>query len=200
MTSTSETSARLLRDGFENHVDVLEELHYKTSRRPIAELCENVLAKLVPIISVACSTIKVAGTIAHTLISYVHSRNSRITELRATPVRLFNDEEKSWPMVEWTEEDKTKSLAIFHFHNVNKPEEGSWVMHSGRQVSVYDRRCWKQSRIDWNVADIEHLKILFGVAQHMLGLLEWPIAEALKICENINSNSTSITEYIPKKL
>ena len=24
---------------------------------------------------------------------------------------------------------------------------------------------------------LEHLKLLFGVAQHMLGLLEWPIAD-----------------------
>ena len=142
---------------------------------------------------------KITVTIAKTLMSYVHSRNTRITALRATPVYLFNDEENSFPLVEWTEEDDTKSVAIFHFEDDEKPEEGSWLMHSGRLVgkSKSPRR-WKQSRIDWNVANIEHLKILFGVAQHMLGLLEWPPSEAFKIYCNMKSNTTSVTEYLPK--
>jgi len=100
-------------------------------------------------------------------------------------------------MLEWTEEDETKTLAIFHFEDPEKPEDGSWLMHSGRDVVTTDRRYWQQSRIDWNVADVAHLKILFGVAQHMLGLLEWPIADALKLYRHIISNNNSISEYVP---
>lgn len=63
-----------------------------------------------------------------------------------------------------------------------------------------DRQYWRQSRIDWNVADIEHLKLLFGVAQHILGLLEWPIADALKLYRHINSSDHSISEYLPTEV
>jgi hypothetical protein len=152
-----------------------------------------------PMISVACSTIRIASTIDNTLISYLRSRNSRLTTLRATQVHLFNDEENSYPLLEWTEEDGTTTLAVFHFEDPDKPEDGSWLMHSGREVGTSDRRYWQQSRIDWNVADIEHLKLLFGVAQHMLGLLEWPIADALKLYRHINSNNHSISEYVPQE-
>jgi len=68
---------------------------------------------------------KINITIAQTLISYVHSQNTRITALRAIPVHLFNDKESTFPLVEWMEEDCTKSVAIFYFEDDEKPEEAS---------------------------------------------------------------------------
>ena len=99
-------------------------------------------------------------------------------------------------MLRWTEEDGTKTLAIFYFEDPDNPENGSWLMHSGREIVMSDRQYWHQSRIDWNVADVEHLKLLFGVAQHMLGLLEWPIADVLRLYRHINSSDHSISEYL----
>ena len=199
MTSATWPVAALLRNGFQPHVEVIREMHHRISRRTILPLCDAALSStIVPIIEAACSTMRITVTIAEALMSYVHSRNTRITALRATPVYLFNDEENSFPLVEWTEEDDTKSVAIFHFEDEEKPEEGSWLMHSGRLVGKFkSARRWKQSRLDWNVANIEHLKILFGVAQHMLGLLEWPPSEAFKIYCNMKSSTTSVTEYLP---
>ena len=111
--------------------------------------------------------------------------------MRATPVYLFNDEQTSWPMIEWTEKDNMRTLAIFHFENVNQPEDGSWLMHSG----IPTKRCWRRSRIDWNVADIDHLKILLGAAQHTLGVLEWQVEDAVKLYSHISSQIYSINEY-----
>lgn len=180
-------------------MEMMEQLHKKTLQRPILELYGNILATIVPIISVACSTIKIAATIARTIVSYVYSRNSRMVALRATPVHLFNDEEKSWPVVEWTEEDDTRSLSIFDFYDIDNPEKGSWLMHSGRQVLVSDRRYWKQSRIDWNVADTEHLKVLFNT-QHMLGLLQWGVTDLLQLHQSLHSKYISANEYVQKNL
>jgi hypothetical protein len=200
LTSITVPAAALLRNGFLPHVEAVREMHHKISQRTISRLYDTALSTIVSIIGAACSPMKVTVTIAQSLMSYVHSRNTRITALRATPVHLFNDEENSFPLLEWTEEDDTKSVAIFHFEDDEKLEEGSWLMHSGRLVGeVKSTRRWKQSRIDWNVANIEHLKILFGVAQHMLGLLEWPSSEAFKIYCNMKSNTMSVTEYVPKR-
>ena len=131
--------------------------------------------------------------VAQSIMSYVESRKSRITSMRATPVYLFNSEQTSWPMIEWTEMDNVWTLAIFHFENVNQPEDGSWLMHSG--IPYATKGCWRRSRIDWNVADINHLGILFGVAQHALGVLEWQVEDTIELYNHISSQNYSINEY-----
>jgi hypothetical protein len=199
LTTIAAPAAELLRNGFLFHVEMVREMHYKISQRKILPLHDTALSTIVSVIGTACLPVKITITIAKTLMSYVHSRNTRITALRATPVYLFDDEENLFPLVEWIEEDYTKSVAIFHFEDDEKLEAGSWLMHSGRPDGEFKNpTCWKQSRIDWNVANIEHLKRLFRVAQHMLGLLEWPSSEAFKIYHNMKSNTTSITEYVLK--
>ena len=114
--------------------------------------------------------------------------------LRATPAYLFN-REKSWLIIEWTECDGTNAIVIFHFEE-DEPEQGSWLMHSGQVVSIEDTslRRWTKSRIDWNVANVRHLKTLFNVAQHMLGLLEWHFANTLEpLCQK---KGIILTKYI----
>jgi hypothetical protein len=131
-------------------------------------------------ISEGCDNERIASLIAHSLSDYLRGRHTQITALRAIPVRLSNHE-KSWPIIEWTETDDTKSIAIFHFE-WEELEEGSWLMHSG-QIAVAPEDAtkyrWTKSRIDWNVAKVEHLKTLFGVAQNTLGLLEWPFGNIM---------------------
>ena len=121
-----------------------------------------------------CETKRIASLIAHSLVDYLQVRQTQMTALRAAPAYLFNYE-KSWPMIEWTECDDTKTIAIFHFEE-EEPEEGSWLMHSGKILAfeATTTHLWQKSRIDWNVANVGHLNTLFNVAQHMLGLLEWP--------------------------
>jgi hypothetical protein len=123
--TTITTPAELLRNGFLSHVEVVQEMHCKISQRNILLLHDTALSAIVSTIRTVCLPIKITITIAKTLMSYVHSRNTRITALRAIPVYLFNDEENSFLLVEWTEEDCTKSVAIFYFEEDEKLEEGS---------------------------------------------------------------------------
>ena len=83
----------------------------------------------------------------------------------------------------------------FHFENVNQPEDGSWLMHSG--IPYTTKQCWRRSRLDWNVADITHLKILFGVAQHTLGVMEWPVEDTINLYSHISSQNYSSNECDP---
>ena len=144
---------------------------------------------------------RIASMIANSLVAYLDSRDSRITALRAVPAYLFSDNQ-SWPIVEWKEQDDIMRIAIFHFDDIAEPNEGSWLMHSGRRVednTIPEKYRWQQSRIDWNVGETYHLKILFGVVQHMLGLLEMPNIDALELIRDISSNNSfTLTGYFRK--
>ena len=144
----------------------------------------------------SCESERIASLIAHSLVDYLRVRQTQMTALKAAPAYLFTHE-KSWPMIEWTECDDTKTIAIFHFEE-NEPEEGSWLMHSGQIVAFETPTThrWQNSRIDWNVANVGHLKTLFGVAQHMLGLLEWPFANTLE--QLYQKKEITLTEYNPR--
>ena len=100
-------------------------------------------------------------------------------------------------MVEWTETDDTKNIVFFHFDDSDDPGEGSWLMHSGRDESGDNESfVWAESRIDWNVSDVEHLKILFSVVQHVLNLLSWSASDILELYCGISLPNESATEYI----
>lgn len=121
------------------------------------------------------------------------SRESRLTALRATPVYMFNNNEDSWPVVEWIQSDGVSRLAFFHFDDLDG-SECSWVMHSGSSPSGESK--WLNSRIDCNVADVEDLKTLFGLALHMLVVLERPVEDAMKPYREANADNDSVEEYI----
>jgi len=69
-------------------------------------------------------------------------------------------------------------MALFHFDDEMDPADGSWLMHSG----IGDARLggdihWRSSTVDWNVASMSHLKILFGVVHHAFWMLQWPVTD-----------------------
>jgi len=107
---------------------------------------------------------------------------------------MFNNDEESWPVVEWTESDGMAMLAIFQFDDFGELKDGGWLMHSGLADGGPEGSPWSNSRIDWNVSDVEHVKLLFKVAQHILGVLLWPIASALKLYCGVDSDKTSVPE------
>lgn len=180
-----------VRDGLKYHAMVFEEVHHLLARRPIPKLSVQYdLDEILNRISPACTTLKSASLITHSLLNYIRSKKILLTALRATRVNFFGDK-KSWPLIEWTEDDGTYMMAVFHFDELRKLEDASWVMHSGHKAS--NKQGWQKSRIDWNVAEIGHLKILFGVVGHMLGLLEWPVADALGLFFG-NPTTCSVTE------
>jgi hypothetical protein len=154
------------------------------------------------IISVGCPDLRKAPLIARSIATYVHSRNTCVTGLRASTVSSFTEDNVASPVIEWKENNETENLAIFHFDDLADPEECSWLMHSGHRSSgdlTADNSKWQSSRIDWNLADIDHLNVLFGVAKHSLGVLEWPTADILTLCGGRNADDYSDAEYVFNK-
>ena len=71
-------------------------------------------------------------------------------------------------------------------------------MHLGAGRNDTSPNCplWQSSRVDWNVSQVSHLKILFGLAQHILGVLQWPSADARRLYGYSVSNQDSEEEYV----
>ena len=131
--------------------------------------------------------------ITNAILEYLESRGTQMIALRATAVYMLNDDDNVWPVIEWIEIDGAARLVIFHFDELAGTEEGSWLMHSGLSE---DGDCWRTSQVVWNVADVEHLKILFRVVRHILGVLEWSVEDAIKLYCQIPSDDNSNKEYI----
>lgn len=202
-TDTSRESQDLC-EGLEPHARMFEQLHEKVSKSPMASSSTNFDQKIISqtIFDSCATTLENAALIAHSIVTYLLSRQTPMKALRASAVFWLTGD-SSWPVVEWVEGDGRKNIAIFHFEDQDVPEDHSWIMHSGvgpsEEVSSETRK-WQSSRLDWNVGDISHLKTLFKVAQHLLGVLEWPAADAYQLYCEKTVISHSIEEYFPTEI
>lgn len=193
-------SSAIGRYGLALHARVVEQLHHKISRRTIPALPTQPDASIIfQRISAGCALPEIASLISRSVMVYTHSKNAQIKALRCSTVYWFTDDETSWPVVEWVENNETNNLAIFHFGDPDEPGHGSWLMHSGLSVTdeASKKQIWENSRIDWNVAEIGHLKVLFGVAQHIAGMLEWSVEDATELYCKRNTEEESNPEYVP---
>jgi hypothetical protein len=195
-STLSAHNAVLLRHGLQFPAWIIAKFHYTVFQRPIPTLAENSdINSIWGIIYPACETEEIATMITLSIVRHLQAcKEVRLTALRATPVYMFNNDEDSWPVVEWTQSDGISRLACFHFNDLDGPEDVSWVMHSGSSPSGASK--WLNSCIDCNVADIEDLKTLFGIALHMLVVLEWPVEEAIKLYCEANTDNDSVEEYV----
>ena len=194
-------SEATLRAGLRPFADMVEEVHHRASQLPISESPGGCSAETITkTILESCNSLQVSSMIVNSITAYETSRKTRIVALRASEVYLFRNDEDSWTVVEWVEEDHLKCLAIFHFDPMEGPADGSWLMHSGYSKSDHPEwePLWKDSRIDYNVARIAHLKILFGIGQHLLGILCWAIADAITLYCEQDLHNVSREESAPR--
>jgi hypothetical protein len=129
-------------------------------------------------ISPACATRRISSSITLLLVDYMISKESLFTGLRATRTVVFRNE-LSWTIVEWIERDGTSAMVIFHFDGTEQ-KQGSWLMHRGMLPCDGEddankwRLPWEGEQVSWNVGEISHLKIMFGVIQYTLGMMDLP--------------------------
>lgn len=187
--------------GFESELkfqaEKLARLHHRVSRVARQEVPSKYdLAFLMQTIAASCISLQLASVIARAILRFLQSRNARMTRLRASVEKSFTDEDLECPIVEWNESDGTDIIALFHFDDAFEPEECSWAMHLGVGRSSPNSKgpLWQSSRVDWNVANVSHLKTIFGIAQHILGVLQWPIADALRVSGDNVSDTYSEEE------
>ena len=146
----------------------------------------------------AWTTSKRALAIAEALKRYFDSLRVHVTAFRASIVFPFPNDNRSWPVIEWKEGADKEFLAILHFDDKsNHPGECNWLVHygAGSLSDQADEARWTETSISWGVTNMSHLKTLFGVAQHFLGILEWPPNVALKLYCDIEPLVCSQEEY-----
>jgi len=117
---------------------------------------------------------------ADALLKYVYSKSTSLTALRANPVYLFTKDEQPYPVLEWREADDTTSIAIFHVDPKQKECErcsASWLMHS----FIPSGEKQEKSRLNWSVSHVSHIPLLFTLAQHLFGVLQWSNEDILNI-------------------
>ena len=192
---SSEEIAALLRPIIGPYLEIFAKLHSLLSSHPIPPVPKNApQAHVVRIINEACER-DTAIFIANSLVLYLGKRGTSMTGLRAIAMEMFtqvSEQGPSWPIIEWIESDETHNVAIFHVDE----EQWSWIMHSGLPTADGAKGDWEASRVDWNVSDSDHLKILFGVARHTYGISQWDQEDILKIYCDREFGNCSIEEYI----
>jgi hypothetical protein len=137
--------------------------------------------------------------IAQTLWNYFETSHVHITAFRVSILYGFLNDDRSWPVVEWKEGNDKELIALFHFDDkCRRPKVCSWLVHYGAGIisDPTDETRWTETFIAWGVTNMSHLKILFGAAQHFLGILEWSPEVALNLYCAIEPTTCSQKEYI----
>jgi hypothetical protein len=153
---------------------------------------------IIQVIGKACTTVSMATFIADALFMHVYSRSMNMTALRANPLYSFSDDEKVYPVIEWSDSDKSDkstNIAIFHFETQKKQCQrcsASWLIHS----FVTTAQDHEKSRLSWSVSHISHVSLLFTLVQHLYGVLQWGDEDILNIYCDRNFDC-ELPEYRP---
>ena len=101
-------------------------------------------------------------------------------------MHTFTRNDCFWAVLEWTEDDHTDGLGIFHIDDDDPDSEINGLMHYGHRGKAHGKsdRCWVNTSISWTVTSLGQLKSLFGAARHILGILELPLQDSFTLyCE-----------------
>lgn len=121
-----------------------------------------------------CTGPQVALIIHRELYKYMVSTNQGITAFRVLIIYPMTDSGQWWPLLKW-KEGNTDVLAIFDVDEENS-ENCSWLM--GKST---ERGLSAPVSLAWKVEDMSILKTLFQAAQHLVGILEMPKNDAVKL-------------------
>lgn len=143
-----------------------------------------------------CTGPEVGRVVNRALQKHLDSRNAQIAALRAFMVYPFTGDDESWTVLEWRETNGTEAIGIFDVGNQDEFESCSSLMHfragtQGHPDGDHRTRTW----LVWNVTGMSILKMLFQVAQHVLGILRLPKEDSVSLyCVHENNETPSAKE------
>jgi hypothetical protein len=182
--------------GFKLHESSLNKLHHRLVKQRLPEgpvTYETIFDAISE-----WTTSERALIIAKSLWKYFETQHIHVTAFRVSILFAFLNDDRSWPVVEWKEGNDIEVLALFHFDDKSRnPGVSSWLVHHGDGIlsDPTDDARWTKTAMAWGVTDMSHLKILFGAAQHFLGILEWPPEVALNLYCAIEPSICTHAEY-----
>lgn len=164
---------------------ILGALHVQVSRtyNPQSGVCKD-HSTIAMMISANGISYAVAHSIAQQFLSLHSSASSNITDLRVSRIQPLTRDDCFWVVLVWRENVYIDVLAIFHIDNENNPGPAyNWLMHHGYEgnSNKASDRNWISTSISWSVTSFGNLKLLFGAARHILGILELPDTDALTL-------------------
>jgi hypothetical protein len=133
--------------------------------------------------------------IAGFLQNLISSKNVPICNLQATVVTSLTDDGRPWLMVDW-KEGENKVLALFE---VDLPTGiYNCLMHIGIGTEQPDGQPWSQSYLSWYVQNIDGLRRLLVVSQHVFDMQHWPKDEnLLRLFCDFTECDASEEQYVP---
>ena len=131
----------------------------------------------------ACTNDSIARTL-NALIGSITASPSSIRGFRASVVYPLANTPWSWPVLEWTEGEDTDVLAIFEMNQASDVAECNWLVHYRHQNHGPSGDQGRNGQVSWRVTNLNHLQMLFEVAEHLRGILEWSTIDAHRLyCE-----------------
>jgi hypothetical protein len=187
-------------EGIDQLFGVATQLHQYLFLQPISQSPADldsigILETLFKAFIKFCSPLKTILSVAQPLLQHLHSRNARVTSMRATVIYPFRSDDYPWPLVEWTERDNSGGMAIFQIDE--RSEVCSSLIHYSEQSLGRETNApWGKCSIIWRIANLGDLKRLFGGVQHTLGISKWSTEDYLKLYRQSNPGECSEHEYL----
>lgn len=156
------------------------ELHRKVSWRELPDIYGPPTAETRKRLITAISHEDDANGVEDLVSEYLSSTGLWMTRFRASMLYPFGQNDRSWPVLEWTDNQGGEVLAIFETDVHPAPEVCSWIMHrgAGRTNGQFESgRVWVQSELNWSVTGLNILNTLVQAAQHLSGILDWSHAD-----------------------
>ena len=122
----------------------------------------------------ACMTASIATNL---LLRHGRKRNTHLAALRANPLYVFSQD--AYPVIEWRETDNSRNIAIFYVEDQKECVQCrlSWLMLSVTNTAENQEK----PRLNWSVSHVSHIRLLFNLAQHLFGVLQWSNEDKLDL-------------------
>jgi hypothetical protein len=131
------------------------------------------------------------------LVGSISSNVQSIRGFRASVVYPFTNCSSSWPLLEWTESGGTDILAIFDMNEATDLAECNWIVHYRYNSYGPSGEQGRSGSLGWRVTQPKYLKMLFEVAQHLLGILGWSSGDVHRLYCDRNYQNCPEEEYSP---
>ena len=191
----------------------MPKLRQLLSHRPLSEVDPtNTEQSVFRAVRGTCANASIATSITKLLLTHVRKKGGRLETMRANPLYVFS--KHAYPVVEWTENDNSKYIAIFYIKNpddqctqcrqnkkdciccVDQEESCVQCRLNWLVLSVIDTaENGEESRLNWSVSHPSHIRLLFSLAQHLFEVSKWSDEDKLNIYCLQNFEDCELTEY-----
>jgi hypothetical protein len=154
---------------------ILTELHFKVSWSELPDIYGPPNSETRKQLLTAVSHEDIATGVEECVQEYLRATGLWIYRFRVSMLYPLGQDDRAWPVLEWTDNQGGEVVAIFETDVQPGPDVCSWIMHRGvgRNNGQIGGRIWHHSELNWSVTGIDILGTLVKAAQHLSAMLDW---------------------------